>query len=281
MSLQYATYTRKHQDAQHPALPEDLLHSVFETEKVLTQSGIAKKIAVFDLDNTLLVGDIGEAVFAALKLQGHLPGLAWEKYRRLLNSSKVDAYCGVVAAMSGLAERTVHRVTLDVLARKDRYLELEKSFVPVPIAHPTMVRFVSYLRMIGYQVHVISASNEISARLAAWHFFEIPPFNVFGIRQRQRRGTLTDELLEPIPIGEGKVEVYRKYIGVVDPLITGGDSPLDVPMLQLTDPRGFSLWVGEDKAGYEIVRQKMIGARNLHFLQRSVRSEIDEESPDD
>jgi phosphoserine phosphatase len=281
MSLQQVAYASSVDGTKSPELPADLLQSMFEVEKQLTHSGIVKKIAVFDLDNTLLVGDIGEAVFAALKLQGYLPGLAWEKYRRLLNSSKMEAYCSVTAAMSGLAERTVHRVTLGVLSRRDYYLELENSFIPVPYAHPIMVRLVSYLRLIGYEIHVISASNEISARLAAWHFFEISPSNVFGIRQRHHRGTLTDELLEPVPVGEGKVEVYRKYIGMIDPVITGGDSPLDVPMLQLTDPRGLSLWVGEDKVGFEIIRRKMGGTTRLHFLQRSLRSQIDEERLDD
>lgn len=279
--MQQAAYAGKRDDPTTSELPEDLLRSIFEVEKQVVHSGPARKIAVFDLDNTLLVGDIGESVFAALKLKGYLPGLAWDRYRRLLNSNKMEAYCKVVTAMSGLSERTVHRVTLDVLTRKDPYLELEKSFIAVPYANPVMVRLVSHLRSTGYQIYVISASNEISARLAAWHFFEIPPLNVFGIRQHQRRGTLTEELLEPLSIGEGKVDVYRKYIGTVDPLITGGDSPLDVPMLQLTDPRGLSLWVGEDSGGYEIVRQKMGGTFRIHFLRRPTGLELDEDSPDD
>jgi phosphoserine phosphatase len=279
--MQHAACANKQRDATFQELPESLLQSISDVEKEIEHSRPAKKIAVFDLDNTLLVGDIGESVFAALKLRGYLPGVAWDKYRRILNSNKMEAYCRVVTAMSGLPERLVHRVTLDVLSRKDHYLELEKSFIPVPYAHPIMAQLVSYLRLIGYQVHVISASNEISARLAAWHFFEIPPFNVFGIRQRQQRGTLTDELIEPLSIGVGKVDVYRKYIGVVDPLIAGGDSPLDVPMLQLTDSRGLSLWVGEDSVGFEILRKKMGRNRRLHFLQRSKRSEFYEESTDD
>jgi phosphoserine phosphatase len=281
MSLQHKAYADSRNVSRTPELPADLLDSIFEIEKLLAHSETIKKIAAFDLDNTLLVGDIGEAVFVALKLRGYLPGFSWEKYRRLLSSSKIDAYCSVVSAMSGLSERNVHRVTLGVLSRRDRYLEVEKSLIPVPYAHPVMVPFVSYLRLIGYQIHVISASNEISARLAAWHYFEISPSNVSGIRQRHHRGTLTDELLEPVPVGDGKVSAYRKFIGTTDPIITGGDSPLDVPMLELTDPRGLCLWVGEDKVTYEIIRRKMDGTDRLHFLQRPTGSEFDEESSDD
>jgi len=281
MYQQQPAYSNKRDDPSSPELPAEILHTIFEIEKQFTLSGIPKKIAVFDLDNTLLLGDIGEAVYAALKLQGHLPGLAWEKYRRLLNASKAEAYCSVVTAMSGLPERTVHKVTLEVLSRKDAYLELEKSFIAVPRPHPVMARLVTYLRLIGYQVHVISASNEISARLAAWRFFEIPPFNVFGIRQRIDRGRLSGELFEPIPIGEGKVAAYRRFIGSIDPIIAGGDSPLDVPMLQMTDPRGFALWVGEEKVGYEIVQQKIGKNLKVHFLQRPVDSQLDEESSND
>ena len=281
MSQQQVAYPNSRNAPRLPELPADLLVSIFETEKRLAYSEPVKKIAAFDLDNTLLVGDIGEAVFAALKLQGHLPGFSWEKYRRLLYSNKAEAYCSVVSAMSGLSERTVHRVTLGVLSRSDGYVELENSFIPVPYAHPVMIRLISYLRLIGYQIHVISASNEISARLAAWHYFEISPSNVWGIRQRHRRGTLTDELLEPVPVGDGKVWAYRKFIGTTDPIVTAGDSPLDVPMLELTDPRGLCLWVGEDKVSYEIMRRKMDGAGRLHFLQRPTGSEFDEESSDD
>jgi phosphoserine phosphatase len=262
-------------------LPSDLSQSLLAVEEQLTKSKIEKKIAVFDLDNTLLVGDIGEAVFAGLKLQGYIPGFSWQSYRKLLSTSRPEAYQSIVTAMSGLSERSIHKVTLDVISKRESYLELEKSYIQVPFAHPVMLHVVARLRTLGYQICVISASNEISARMVAWKLFNIPPFFVYGIRQRLQNGILTNDLLQPIPIGSGKVEVYRKFMGSADPLITAGDSVLDVPMLQMTDPRGLSILVGEERIGYELIQRKTGGAQKFCFLPRPPQLQFDEESSDD
>jgi len=274
-----ASFTRAH-EGRGTTVPEDLAKELLAVEERIAGSKVERKIAAFDLDNTLLVGDIGEAVFASLKQKGYIPGFAWGSYRKLLVSNKAEAYCSVVRAMSGLPERTVHNVTLDLLGRRNDVLELEKSFIPVPFPHPGMVSFVDQLRTLGYQICVISASNEISARLAAWKFFSIPPSYVHGIRQGEQSGILTIELRQPLPIGRGKVEVYRKFVGAIDPLVSAGDSIFDVPLLQLTEPRGMSIWVGEEKGGYESIRQKIGADRNVRFLLRPPQLQFDEKGLD-
>ncbi len=261
-------------------IPEDLSQSLLTLDQYLQASAVERKIAVFDLDNTLLLGDIGDAVFASLKLRGHLRDLTWDSYRKLLASDRATAYGAVVKAMAGLTEHQIQKVTLDTLSQDNEYLELEHSYIPIPRANPVMSRIVDHLRATCYQVCVISASNEISARLAAWKLLGIPPFCVFGIRQVVRDRKLTDELITPIPVGAGKVEVYRQYRGEVDPFITAGDSMLDVPMMNLVDPVGFSIWVGEDKNGFDIARRKLGRAHTVHFLQRLDPSQFDEESSD-
>ena len=273
--------SRRFREAYDGRLPADLSQSLLAVEEQLAKSTIEKKIAVFDLDNTLLVGDIGEAVFAGLKLQGYIPGFSWESYRKLLSTNRLEAYRRIVAGMSGLSERSIHKVTLDVLSKRESYVELEKSYIQVPFAHPVMLHVVGQLRSLGYQICVISASNEISARMVAWKLFNIPPFYVYGIRQQLQNGILTDDLLEPIPIDSGKVEVYRKFMGSVDPVITAGDSVLDIPMLQMTDPRGLSIWVGEERTGYELIRHRTGGAHKFCFLPRPAQLQFDEEGSDD
>jgi phosphoserine phosphatase len=261
-------------------IPEELSHSLLALEQRLQESPVERKIAVFDLDNTLLLGDIGDAVFASLIVKGHLPDARWNSYRRLLNSHRDAAYRSVVRAMAGLSGHQIQRITLDLLSGDEEYLELDHSYIPVPRAHPVMASIVQHLRATGYQVYVISASNELSARIAAWKLFGIPPFCVFGTRQAVRDRVLTDELLDPIPIGAGKVEVYRQFIGEIDPLVSGGDSLLDIPMMRLTDPRGFAVWVGEDRKSHEVARQHLGSDRTLQFLQRPVVLQFDEEGPD-
>jgi phosphoserine phosphatase len=280
MYQQQARSLRLWQELSEVHLPIELTQSLLAVEERLHESPAERKIAAFDLDNTLLLGDIGEAVFASLKLRGHARDLTWDSYRRLLNSDRPSAYCAAVKAMEGLTVHLLQKVTLDVLSRENEYIELDHSYIPVPRANPVMTLVVEHLRATGYRVCVISASNDVSARIAAWKLFNIPPFNVFGIRQALRDGVFTDELTAPIPIGGGKVEVYRRFLGEVDPIITGGDSMLDVPMLRMTDPRGFSIWVGEEAQSLDIVRQQIGAGRTVHFLQRPLPSQFNEEGPE-
>lgn len=280
MYQQYSAPRTKYRRSPDEQLPNEINESLLSLEEQWSKSKAGRKIAAFDLDNTLLIGDIGEAVFAALKMQGYIPGFGWESYRKLLATNRGEAYCSIVRALSGLTERTIHKVTLDVLTRSEDYIELDWSFIRVPRAHPLMLILVNQLRSLGYQICVISASNEISARIAAWRLFNIPPFYVYGIRQGMQQGVLTSELISPMPIGEGKVEVFRRFFGEADPAITAGDSSLDIPLLQMTDPRGFSMWVGEEKVGLDIVRQKVGASRKVCFLARPPVSQIDEDGPD-
>ncbi|HTP14166.1 MAG TPA: HAD-IB family phosphatase [Bacteroidota bacterium] len=240
-----------------------------------------RRIAVFDLDNTLLVGDIGDAVFAKLTMQGYMTRFRWEEYMRLSASNRREAYSRIVTSMAGLSERLVQKTTLDILGCSDRYLEMDRATVPVPYPHPMMRRLVSTLKSKEYRIVVISASNEISARIAAWKLFGIAPYNVFGIRQLIRDGILTDHLLEPVPFGEGKVRVYRKFVGERNPVIAAGDSPFDLPMLSLVGAEGLVLWVGEEKADSIDARQEFRTPSNFYVVPRPTTSEVNEKGSDD
>ena len=261
-------------------LPPDILQAVEDLERDHQSEWLARKIAVFDLDNTLLVGDIGDAVFASLLQQGSIRIVSWSEYRGLLETNPIEALTSVVTSMSGLTEAHVQRTTLALLSRGGTYLEWDRASIPIPYAHPAMRQLVSLLRRHGYQVHVISASNEISARLAAWRLFGIPPFNVFGLRQRIEQGKLTGKILDPVPFDGGKEKVYREFIGNKAPIISAGDSFFDIPLLRMTDPRGFSIWVGEEKREFEFAQRRIdVGSRFL-FLQRRSGLEIDEQRVD-
>ncbi len=272
MDLQRTAPPRLWREVLGALIPEDLANALLTTEQRLQESSIGRKIAVFDLDNTLLLGDIGEAVFAALQLRGHAHHFTWNSYRRQLNSDRAAAYCSLVKATEGLTEHLVQSVTLDVLTQDEEYIELDHSYVRVPQPHPVMASVVQHLRATGFQIYVISASNQLSARIAAWRFFNIPPFCVFGIRQTTQGRTLTDKLIGPIPIGAGKVEVYRQFAGDVDPVITAGDSMLDMAMLSMTDPRGFVIWVGEDTQSLDVARNQIGRDREVHFVRRPLPS---------
>lgn len=261
------------QQRQHPETISSRLLDLLLLLEDRFQNGQAlskEKIAVLDLDNTLLIGDIGEAVFAQLKVTGHSLSIEWDSYQRLLFSrNRKEAYARVVSAMAGLTQKQVEDTTYAVLSSSSNWIVIKGSFVSIPKANPIMKKLVDYLNDFHYRIYVISSSNEISARITAFKLFGIPTQQVFGIRPIIHDGILTSSLHNPLPIEEGKIEVHRKNIGDIVPFITAGDSPNDISMLQLTDPEGLTIWVGEEKIGFEVAKGRIGGHQNFYFISRN------------
>ncbi len=266
-------------------IPHELLFRIEKIEDSLRRMDITpnERIAVFDLDNTLLFGDIGEAIFAQLKIdeqeafqltnRERIP-LSWTEYHRLLYSGrKADVYKKIVSCMAFLPLETLLKATEKVLLSKAKFLDLEGASIPIPSPNPVMRALISYLQSIDYKVYVISSSNHFSVQLAAKKFFNISGSNSFGIKNKIQEIKLGDvsikilnsEFEEPIPIEAGKVRVYKKFIGSISPLITAGDSLLDIPMLNLTNRNGIIIWVGKDDEQYQVVSQNIVNSKNLYF----------------
>lgn len=224
-----------------------------------------ERVAVFDLDGTLLLGDIGDAVFAYLSLQGQALALSWKEYQHLLRTHRSKAYRSVVEAMAGLKIESVVRATAAVMELREDYLVMGADRVKRPRPRPLLSQFVSLLHQYHYQVFVISASNHISVQQVALEWFNIPSSRAFGIQARISEGRLTSELVSPVPVGPGKAEVFKLVSGSALPLITGTDSALDIPLLRLTHPGGFSLWVGENHRDYNVVLENAKAGQKFVF----------------
>ena len=250
-------------------IPVHLKYQIEALESRLKAPGPDRlKIALFDLDNTLLVGDIGEAVFACL-LAGAAPlKCTWEEYQSFLRCDVTAAYRLVVESMAGLSVREVEEATVKVLKHPAPFIEAGNAHVPVPRPHPGMRKLVLLLQKLRYKVYVISASNQISVRITAEEFFGIPPENSFGIETKTASKLLSATLVKPFPISAGKVDVYHKYVSTVSPLITATDSLIDAPMLGLTDPIGLSLWVGKNRSEFKAVKERIRQPQRFCFVQR-------------
>ena len=257
---------------------ELLKRQVLEMEDRMLHASAQRpeRIAVFDLDGTLLHGDIGDAVFAYLILQGHPVGLSWPDYQRLIRTHRSKAYRAIVEAMAGMEVETVLQATSTVMSLGMDYLMLRSDRVSIPKPRPLLSQFVSLLREFQYQVFVISASNHISVQHVAQTWFDIPPSHAFGIQARIEAGRLTPRLLEPVPIGAGKAELYRRVAGANIPLITATDSRIDVPLLKLTHPEGLSLWVGEDHLDFDVVMENARNGQRVCFVGSEEVSREDE-----
>jgi phosphoserine phosphatase len=267
-------------------IPETLMERIKRVEdsfKNRAKDLSNDKIAVFDLDNTLLEGDIGEAVFSQLKINEKKEPLTidnksipftWEDYQELLRTKgKREAYKQVVISLAGIPLDRFVESTRQVMALKIPFLELGDVKVPVPSPNSLMKALLIYLKNLAYKIYVISASNHYSVKYVAEEFFGIPGANVFGMKpslfeDRDNGLILGSEIDGPITVGEGKAEAYRQLIGTIPPLIAAGDSTTDFQMLNLIDPQGLCIWVGADDKQYESIKQKLDHPDTAYFLYR-------------
>jgi phosphoserine phosphatase len=179
--------------------------------------------AVFDLDNTLLVGDIGEATLR--RLLHRLPPKAasllgttdpWAAYEALAARDWCGAGDVAAQALAGLRPAEVEAIATDVLERGEVRL------------NPHTVELAQALSR-RHRVWILTGSAELLGRVAATR---MGIERVVGLRLREVDGRLGDELLPPCTCGEGKVIATRQLISE-RPVFAIGDSPTDLPVLRL------------------------------------------------
>lgn len=206
------------------------------------------KIALFDLDNTLIVGDIGDAVFAQLLLLGLKSHISWKQYKKLSVQNPQLAYVEIVKAMSGLESEYILQLTRNVTKSNSEYLFIGGDKIKIPKPNPILQEMLKMLKSLGFKIYIISASNDISAKVIGSIFFHISPEFIFGIKSIVKNGKLTDQIMEPLPIGSGKLELYHILNGNRLPFIVASDNELDLPLFTLCDAGGIALVVGGNKS---------------------------------
>lgn len=262
-------------------IPAALLERIDSIE--CNVSGANGKIAVFDLDNTLLEGDVGDAVFvqlkieekkAPLKVNGEEIPLTWQEYVGLLREKgKEVAYRRVITALAGTPVKTVEEITKKVMSLETPFLEAEDVKVPVPRPNKIMVALVEYLRSLDYDIYVISASNHYSVLYVAGECFGIPASNVHGMKPvvvdyNGKQKVFGGEIEEPVTVVEGKAQAYREMVGDTPPLISAGDSPTDIRVLNLVDPQGICIWVGKEQEPFNRIKEELDHPDTAFFLVR-------------
>ncbi len=269
-------------------IPDTLMERIKKIEEsfMSPMKDLSKyKIAVFDLDNTLLEGDIGDAVFAQLKINekkqpltidNQLIPFTWAEYQELMRTKgKKEAYQRLVISQAGIPLKRIIEITRQVMALETPFLELGDVKVPVPSPNSLMKVLLVFLKRLDYEIYVISASNHYSVQCVAEEFFGIPAANVFGMKpilweDKDKGFILGNKIDGPITVGEGKAEAYRQLIGTVSPLLTAGDSTTDFQVLNLVDPQGLCIWVGNDEKKYNSIQQQLDHPNTAYFLYRDV-----------
>ncbi|MCK5097002.1 MAG: haloacid dehalogenase-like hydrolase [Desulfobacteraceae bacterium] len=233
-------------------------------EKIAELSLVKNQYAAFDLDNTLLIGDIGEAVFALLVKNKNVKSFGWNDYIDLIKTDRGKAYAKVIEVMDNLELMVVENITHEIIHTDATEIELEEYNIPIPKPNAIMESIVTLLNTSGIEVNVITASNSVSAEIICWEYFGIPASNVFGARvdlsEKKRIKTKFNE----VPYGREKVNVLKREFKD-KPVFTGGDAIWDRFLLSYTTQKGIRLWTGKE-SDYKILKDKYYKDLEFHQL---------------
>lgn len=220
--------------------------------------------AAFDLDNTLLLGDIGDAVFAELLKRNQIKNFTWTDYLKLLELDRKKAYEKVIEIMIGFKTEEIERITLDIIQSEENYIDIDGFKVPIPKPNLIMQAIINYLHSKNIQINIITTSNQISAQLICWYYFGISNSNVFGGKVKVNWNGKIKALSEEIPFANEKVNTLKR-IKDNRPIITGGDGVWDRYLLDYTDSKGIRLWLGKDDEEYFKLKNEYF--QDLAFFQ--------------
>ena len=216
----------------HSLYQSEVIQSLLDQEQRFDDSHIDSKnrIAVFNLDNTLLMGDIGEAVLAQLLADGFSLPLTWKEYQRLSKENPGSAYIEVVRSLGEATMEHIIQVSKRVLQSKQKFLVCDGEHVRLPKPNVLMQEIIRLLRERYYSVFIVSTSNDISAKIAGSVLFDVPINNIAGIKWKGLDDTLTSKVLEPISAGIEKVHQYRLMSGNLKPMIVATAGETDFPL---------------------------------------------------
>jgi HAD superfamily phosphoserine phosphatase-like hydrolase len=178
--------------------------------------------AIFDLDGTLIRGDIGDSTFR--RLLGQLPPSVravlgsenpWARYEEIV---RADFCAAGDLAGKGLAGRTIAEVEALV----------EEAFATGDVELNTPVVELARALQARHRVWILTGSAEVLGRAVGRR---LGIDRVVGLRLRMDGDRFTDELLPPCTCGEGKVQAAKLWISE-QPVFAIGDSPTDLPVMR-------------------------------------------------
>jgi phosphoserine phosphatase len=188
----------------------------------------APRVAAFDCDGTLWLGDVGERFFDwELRMAEIVPaslGPAMRERHAAYKRGEVDetAMCGEMVTMHrGVAE-------LKLMDAAQRFFE---EFFVAQI-FPEMRELIRRLHQNGCEVWAVSSSNDWVIRAAMKHF-AIPGNRVLAAKVEVENGVTTDRLIR-VPSGPGKPQALREVVQKeID--VAFGNSRWDAEMLAMAN----------------------------------------------
>jgi len=209
---------------------------------------------IFDFDNTCIIHDIGEAVFAhvcrnrllkdmtllgASDDPGDYHERVFHRYHEMCGQGKIlDAYIFAARIFSGFTPALAASLTREAIAAEGTEIGTTDLFGRT-IAHglarnPSAMKLMDVVKSLDIPVWIISASAEVAVRTTMDHFgIEA---NLIGLRGVLADGRFTADLETPVSILEGKVACMKTRIDASSPpLMVVDDSTTGIPLLETAD----------------------------------------------
>lgn len=209
--------------------------------------------AVFDYDNTIVENDLQQAFIAYLcrhrlirdttlmhssvlarDVQAYHDAFFVHYWQLLSQGVTKDAFIFLLRALSGFRVDEMDKLASDIIHEQGTVLGNEE-YLGVTITKGFRLRervreLMKACVSRGIAPYVVTASPEPLVR-AALRYYEVPFAGCIGINLVERSGIFCNQLVEPLPIEEGKITCIQRYIHTSPPVLGVGDSMNDYGML--------------------------------------------------
>jgi phosphoserine phosphatase len=222
--------------------------------------------AAFDMDNTLLIDDIGESSFALLAEKGMTQWYSWHDYQSHIERNRTEAYNKVIAVMNGQKVSDIERVIHEVLERKEP-IDVGTEKIQIPRANPIMLAVIHLLKSKWIEVIVVTASHEIAGRITCKELLWIEAqYVIWAHIPTTVDGILNFDMKSEIPYAQWKVNALKsRFFG--RPIVTGWDGLWDKYLLDYTVEWGVRLWLG-NKENYAILKESLFQGKDFFEVGR-------------
>jgi len=227
-----------------------------------------EKTAVFDFDGTLIKGDIEDAFFFYLLSKNYNLEYSWDEYNHLLEIGEYQkAYLDMKKSFSALSISNLKIEINNFLNEEIDFIIFEQNKngfkYKYPKVNENLYQIVQFLKESNFKIYVISASLEMLVQEAGFAWFGINKENVAGMRLKQiDDNTFSNEIIDIITIGAGKVDALNIYFQLECPFLAAGDSISDLELLNSVQYNGIKIIVGNN----EILKDKFINDKTALFI---------------
>lgn len=246
----------------------DKLISGFQ-EQIIRIRNIEKhsKIAVFDMDGTLLDGDLEEAVYCFLIANNYPVKLKWSNYLEMLDREDYqNAYIALKKGLDGIKADAIMNFAEKLLSSKHSTIFFREGNIeyqyPIPKINHELYKLLIYLKINEWKIAVISASTQVLVRTLAENFLNLSTNYIRGTRSEffvteDCEDIFTDRITGIITYGQGKIDSFKEMFFDEKPMISAGDSEGDIELLNYTHKDGFVITCGKSQGNIQKLRNQL------------------------